>query len=530
MKHKYKLKMTVDGAEHLADVSFNCALDSVFNKRKIRIQDYYGNPNSSIGTKYLSEYITNGIGITSENNVPLIPVETNFSWKGYRNTNYTNLSGNIGKVHLLSENVISKDYSQDNPNLVSGKEINFDYYIDRQNYHIYVPMSLDQEDGETIVCRDNKVNNIGYDLKFARLKFNNDLYWGLDGINDTGRNYRTEKTLTIRESDIKHNYANPNITPLDFDTDVQYEDTVIGGKVIEYTTWNMLVDYGTAPVSVSHDENYIYVFETFLSNYLHPIRIGQYNKPATPYSDYPFKPQNCSYYYNETTKEFERPDGATAPIPVTLNMLVNYIVINKKTLEIVQQNSIVLDNVFSTDLSDYRPYQEEFLLNGLGSGKFIIKKPYNGSIDNLMMQNKLPALLSVYTADDNYVYLFGCFNNQCSAVWRLSKASLTSEIVPTHLLLEMANINDVADFCHTINIRNLYSENSSWADSNGNRFENGLHFSNGQAALINKANGIMNWTGYIDCLKSGEADFGGVQVSSGQTVKFELIEVIENEG
>ena len=98
-RHEYKLKMSVGNDEYFSSIQWTNALDSVFNKRKKRIRD-----NSYLGA--LSEKMTTGIGITNDNNVPMIPMKTNWNFLGYKNINHNDISGSINKVALVCENIV----------------------------------------------------------------------------------------------------------------------------------------------------------------------------------------------------------------------------------------------------------------------------------------------------------------------------------------------------------------------------------------------------------------------------------------
>ena len=518
MKHKYKLRMTVDGVQHEADINFNSVLDNVFNKRKRRIRDYSSNVYPS-NSNTLSGYLTYGVGITNDANVPIIPQDTTFTWKGYRDTDYTNLSGTIGKVHLMCERIVREnqnfydvsDLTLFKSDLV-GSPLSTDFGEDG-----YAAIALD-EDGETLICISNFNNTDKKDIKAARIILN-DTRWGLEGPEGLGAyergeafgdDFRTNGSAYISGSLINHDYTN-NSEARDalFDVDRQTESQTYGQQEISYETWNCFLyckndinneSYGT---SITQDEEYIYMFEYFLGAV---IRMGEYNDPDFPYSQYPFKPENCDYYYNITTRQVEGLES------VEFKPLVNYAVIRKSDMSVIQQNTVFLTNRYYIDFT--------------GKNIAIAKNTTQKKIDDFIfstaeiINNKYPFRMTAVCADGDYVYLMSGFDYNRTDLWCLNSSNILGNSLPSTLTIENVSTANIESFCHTINRRNLFKVPS--VDSG--------YTLGGTYHLVNKSTGIVNWIGFIDWLVSADADFGGVSVSAGQTVRFELIEKIENEG
>lgn len=510
MIHKYKLKMTVDGVEHEADLTFNEALDNVFNKRKKRIHDYGNNVYPS-NQNTLSGYITGGVGITNDAEVPLIPQDTNFTWRGLRNTDYTNITGVIDKVVLTCER-IGRDtnktfYTEDIGTLCNSVIVGHSIgnTFGEAGYGV---IALD-EDGETMYGVATDENSI----KLAKFIIN-DMRWGLDGLEggdalQRGQKFkndiRTREIASVPNSVIDHSYTyNFDAKAQLFDVDEEVEHATVGEQTVDYYTWNCFLNcrndfYGTSNgTSLTQDDNYIYIFEYLLGSV---IRLGQYNP------NYDYRPINCDYYYNMSTKKIEDLGN------VDFKPLLNYVVIKKETMEIVQQNSIFLNNTISIDLSNFGY-----------TGTFDISRDTQIMLNENTMNTQevndagYPFRMFATCADGDYVYLTGGYGDITTSLWRLNVSNIQGETLPETFSIEQVSTSNINDFCHTINRKNLYKTASIWSGLTGDI-----------GYLINKKTGIVNWIGFIDWLVSAEANFNGVTVNTGQTVRFELIEDIENE-
>lgn len=514
MIHKYKLKMTVDGTEYLADVNFNNALDTVFNKRKKRIRDYGNNimPSNS-GT--LSGYMTYGVGITNDNEIPMIPMDTNFSWKGYRNTNYTDITGPINKVTLMCERIVrdsDKTFYTENlgtlfNNNICGQNIGNKFGEDN-----YTVIGL-AEDGETMYGISFKSGN----LKTAKFVMN-DMRWGLDGLEggsayDRGQKFqydiRINTGATIPANEINHAYTyNFDAVAELFDKDEQKETVIIDGQSIDYYTWNCFLScqndyYGTSEgTTITQDDNYIYMFEYLLGAV---IRLGQYDP------NYAYRPSNCDYYYNKSTRQIEGLGD------VVFQPLLNYAVVDKRTGEVVQKQSLYLDNTVTIDMS---------VLSYTGSTPSsrheIILLNETAMAPSIVNTAKYPFRMFAKCADNNYIYFVGGYSGTTTTFWKLDSSLINGEVLPQNLELVEVQTDNINNFCHTINRKNLFKTAALWGPYSYSLVDD-IGF------LVNKSNGIVNWIGFIDWMVSAEADFDNVQVNAGQTVKFELIEVIENE-
>lgn len=518
--HNYKLRMNVDGVAHDANITFNNTLDTVFNKRKKRIRDYDGgiSPKSH---NSLSAYMTGGVGITNDANVPLIPQDTNFTWKGLRDENYTNLSGTIGKVHLMCERIARQNsfYEADLSTLFPLSVVGYSIAVSFGE-HSLIPIALDK-DGETLICVSND-EITGYNLKdiYAERIRLNDMRWGLDGLEGgTAReraakyqnDYRTDGTAFISKSLLNHGYSSNSDAKAElFDVDEDTESATFGDVTVSYDTWNCFLNcrndwYGqSAGTSITQDEDYIYIFEYLLGAV---IRVGQYNDPQKPYSQYAFKPQNCDYFYNISTKKLEGLGN------VQFQPLLNYAVIRKEDMEVVQENQIFLSNTFTIDCSvlDYT--------GSLSNTKDSQIEITEINMDPQVIQdNHYPFRAYAACADENYVYFLTGFTDSHNALYRLNSSNIHGETLPQSLTLEQVSTGNITNFCHTINRKNLFVQSSL----RGGAYKN-------IGVLVNKQTGIVNWIGFIDWLVSAEADFGGVQVTAGQTVRFELIEEVIDE-
>lgn len=510
MIHKYKLKMIVDGVEHEADLTFNETLNNVFNKRKKRYRDY-GIVYASAISHSLSGYLTYGVGITNDAEIPLIPQDTNFTWRGLRNIDYTNITGVIDKVVLTCER-IGRDtnktfYTEDMGTLCN-------YVIVGQNIGNafgeagYGVIALG-EDGETMYGVSTGENSI----KLAKFVIN-DMRWGLDGL-EGGNAYtrgqkfkndiRTRGMASVPNSVIDHSYTyNFDAKAQLFDVDEEVEHATIGEQTVDYYTWNCFLNcrndfYGTSNgTSLTQDDDYIYIFEYLLGAV---VRLGQYN-PL-----YSYRPANCDYYYNMSTKKIEGLGN------IDFQPLLNYAVISKETMEVVQQNSIFLNNTISIDLSNFGY-----------TGTFDISRDTQITLNENTMNTQevidadYPFRLFATCADGDYVYLTGGYSNTTTSLWRLNSSNIQGETLPETLSVEQVSTGNIENFCHTINRKNLYKTASKWSGLTG---EIGY--------LINKKTGIVNWVGFIDWLVSAEANFNGVTVNAGQTVRFELVEDVESE-
>ena len=520
--HNYKLRMLVDGVAHDANITFNSALDNVFNKRKKRIRDY-GSEIYPSNSNTLSGYMTNGVGITNDVNIPLIPKDTNFIWKGYRHTDYTNISGTIGKVVLMCERIVRENnsnfYTVSNdvlfPSTVVGQNIGSSF-----GEHSFLPIALD-EDGETLICISND-ESTGYNLKdiyATRIKLN-DMRWGLDGLEGGSaykrgiafsNDYRTDGTAFISKSLLNHGYTTNSDAKAElFDVDEDTESETFDDVTVSYDTWNCFLNcrndwYGqSAGTSITQDEDYIYIFEYLLGAV---IRIGQYNDPQKPYSQYAFKPQNCDYFYNMSTKKLEGLGN------VQFQPLLNYAVIRKADMEVVQENQLFLSNTFAVDCSilDYT--------GSLSSTKDTQIEITEANMDPQIIQdNGYPFRAFAACADNDYIYFQTGTTSHITGLYRLKSSNIQGETLPESLTLEQVSTGNITNFCHTINRKNLFTIASLRTGDSGN-----------MGRLVNKQTGIVNWIGFIDWMISAEADFGGVQVTAGQTVKFELIEEVIDE-
>lgn len=522
-KHVYKLKMTVDGVEHTAPIVWNDALNNVFNKRKRRISDYRGAISPSY-TDALSSYLTFGIGLTSDAEIPMIPMKTNWNYKGFRNNDYTNISGSVGKVALMCEriprNASSSFYDMDQSVLLKSSVVGTNINDELEyNGEEYVLLGL-ADDGESLYAVNKEL--VSYelkDVKLAKLSLP-DTKFGLDGVEGLGAfrrgqasqgKIRANGMVILSKNDINHNYTyNPSDINALFDVDEEEESQTFDDTTITYKTWNCFFfgrndSYGaSAGTSIVHDENYIYVFEYILGAI---VRIGQYNAPSTPYSEFAFRPQNCDVYYNMTTRQIEGL-GTTEFKP-----LINYAVIKKETMEVMQENSIFLDNRFNIDLSD-------LIYTGISSTitDTVMKLDENTLTDAVISTNQYLFRAFATCADDDNIYFELGYKSNSYRVMSLDSSEIQGESLPETLSLDSVSAANISDFCHTINRTNLFK----LASYRSGRIAN-------LGCLVDKKTGIVNWYGFIDWLVSGVADFGGINVSAGQTVRFELKEEIIEE-
>lgn len=521
-KHEYKLKLTVNGQEYLAPVTWTNALDSVFNKRLCRRQDYGTRIFSNQKADSLSGYMTYGIGIHHEDELPIVPKDVTFDWKGYREQNYSNFSGTINKVALMCENLVRNDdyYDQSNTPIYCFTDTGavdviaknwFEYNNDEEDV-IYKILSF-EPNGNCI---------IGACLKYSGYKDANKIIkvlpkgarWGLDGranltIYQKLHNQNPQMENSISLSDINHNYTY-NYDAIDemVDFDEQTESTIIEGQNIEYNTWNCILyarndHYGTTGgTTITHDDNYIYVIEYLMSKV---IRIGQYNRPSQPYSQYAFKPSNCDYYYNMTTRKLEGLDT------IDFTPFINVKVIDKDTFDIVNEGRVNLSDV-SVDLA-------QVLINFEGvldtSEYEHICLNENTTTDAIIENLKLPFRMFAACVDNTYIYLTSGYGNTVTKLVKIEKADLLGASLPgTISVSEITPSGTISDFCHTIDRKNLFVSGSYYGDNTSENY------------IVNKNTNICNYIGFINWLVSGECEFENIAVSAGDTIKFELIEDI----
>ena len=516
MQFKYKLKMTVDGTEHLAPITWTDALGNIFNKRKRRISDYNGAlglPSATQST--LSGSLTYGVCLTNDANVPLIPKDTNFTWKGKRNTEYTNLSGNVGKVCLTSESVVASNFYNYNglfPNLndFCGQNSGGILYNDI----LYSPLQL-EEDGETMIGIYAPLSASNFEIgRFVA----NDMQWGLDGkrfdnaYNKTIGEVRRKNWTTIYADLVNHKYCYDDeaISEL-YDVDRDTESETFDNVTISYDTWNCLFYLENSyfgnndGTSITHDANNIYIIEYLAAK---RIRIGQYNDPNHPYSQYPFKPENCDIYFNMTTKQLEGLDT------VNFDNLFNVVVVDKETFDVKSIEAKISGlNALSVDLS-------ELVYTALVSTTEVESMKLTS--ENLPSISNYDCALYATCGDNSKVYITAGYGRTINKLYSITVSQFEEDNLPNTFNIVCEMTSEIADFCHTINRRNLYA-NASILSMTLNNTDNNL------GVLVNQETGIVNWIGFINYLVSGIADFGGVSVSSGQTVKFELIEVVSEE-
>jgi len=525
----YKLRATINGVSTDYPVVFNDALNNVFNLRKRRIRDV-GNQIGPCNSNSLSEYLTKGVvfNIDDNNSYPIVPKTGlnigDFSNKHYLGDTFTGVSGNIKKIHLCCERIIrdsDKTFMTENintlfPSVLIGQNISGTLTEDNLE-----PIALD-DDGETLYCVKSYYQ-AETDIKVKKIQLN-DTRWGLNGVEgDTAysrgqkfaNKYRTIDSTIISGLDINHGYTYNDDALRDlFEVDRQTESATFGQETISYDTWNCLIYarndfYGTSNgTSITHDKDYIYITEYLLAG---TVRLGAYNNRYYPYADYPFRPSNCQYYFNQTTRKIE---GLTS---VQLTPILNFVVIDKQTLEVVSNTTLEISfgaaqsaTYTTIDLTDwtYVAFTE--------AGDEIID--FTSYIpENRILTNKYPCRLFSICANGDKVYFTTGMSSNSTELWDANRNYLINPPSVGILLLRKVNTPDIDDFCHTINRGNLFKKASIMSD-----------YVDNFGILFNESTGIVNWYGFIDWLISAEVTLD-ITISASDTIKFELIEDIENE-
>lgn len=514
--HKYQLKLTVGSDEYLADISFNEVLDTCFNKRHRRINDYGGQPYPS-NANTLSGYLTNGVVISNEN-LEKIPKNSGFLWRGYRETEYSNYSGTVGKVGLVCENIIRNSdknfYTADFGSLSALSGLDSAYYTkDGDTYNLF---GLGKE---RQLISTNRTGVLVYPINFERVNLKK-ASWGLDGsanleLRQRFGNDERRTAGTVRVSDnCLNSYTggtggSGSIYDL-FEVDTQTESQTFDNVTVSYDTWNCIFacdnsHYGsTNGESYTQNDDYIFVNEWLLYKV---IRIGQYNAPETPYSQYPFKPSNCDIYYNMTTKQFE-----DVPASASFNGRINYQVISKEDFETF--DGFVSTDNFTVDLSTLQ-YQGS---TSLSKPEVIILNE-NNITPSVYLNDRTPYRFYAVAADSEKIYIGGGYSlYNTTSIYSYSISDLLNESANITLTLEATS--NLGVFLNEIYRRNLYKIACIPEVTNSSGI--GSHI----GPLFDKESGLVNDYGFINWLCSGTAEFENVSISSGQTFKFELVETI----
>lgn len=513
--HKYQLKLTVGSDEYLADISFNEVLDTCFNKRHRRINDYGGQPYPS-NANTLSGYLTNGIVISNEN-LEKIPKNSSFLWRGYRETQYSNYSGTVGKVGLVCENIIRNSdknfYTTPIGGLAGLAGLDAAQYIkDNETYNLF-GLGKEKEFIST-----NRTGVLIYPVNFERINLEK-AKWGLDGSSNLEMRDRfgndERRTLgTVKVSDTCLNAytggtgGSGSVYDL-FEVDKQTETQTFDDITVSYDTWNCLFvcsnyHYGsTNGESYTQNDDYIFVNEWVLYK---AIRVGQYNNPNTPYSEYPFKPSNCDIYYNMSTKKFEE-----VPASASFEGRLNYQIISKEDFESV--DGFVKTNNFTVDLSTLQYTGSTSI-----SEPEVIVLDQNNITSSVYINDRTPYRFYAVGADENKIYLGGGYQlTNTTSLYSYNIADLLQQPETLSLTLEMTS--NIGVFLNDNYRKNLYKIACIPTVS-----ISGVNSSIGP--LFDKESGLVNDYGFINWLCSGTAEFENVSISSGQTFKFELVETI----
>lgn len=508
--YKYQLKLTVGQDTYFADINWNNTLDCIFNKRHRRISDYASKPYPS-NADSLSGYMTGGVIMTGDT-VPKIPVG-NTLWRGFCKTNYSDYTGTVGKVGIVSENIIR------NPNK-TFETMSISDMIEDANLESPVSVSIDgvnniffnlAKDGEELVYFTGSYYDSDY--KISQLKVPGPK-WGLEGCGGVGYRDRllestdlTASNVAYINDEVRHNYVyNKDTAHFDFfEVDEQTQTQTIGGQDITYYTWNACFCfrndfYGTTyGDSYTQNDDYIIANETLLFKVL---RVGQYNSQNFPYADYPFKPSGCDVYFNMTTRQYEF-NNATEDF----NALINYQVIDRETFDDVSIGRAFLTNTFNVSTTN------TYSIIDPNAREYVVCFDENDYAYSDLISQKIPVRFYAATTDGNTVYTVGGTTGTDTAVYSYDLNDLLNgELNITFTFETNTNINN---FLHTYYRKNLYT-NACIPSHTGSGIEH----------TINKETGIVNDKGYLKWTCAGNADFGNISIASGQTFKFELVEII----
>ena len=509
---KYQLKLTVGQNSYVADINWGNTLDCVFNKRHRRIPDYGSAPYQS-ASSYLSDYMTKAI-LIGNGSLLKIPKDDVINWRGNRDTEYTNFSGTIGKVTLASEiftrNMNKTFYTMSLGDMIEDASVSNPVQANVEGDGWCGPFCLDPRDN-TLIYHTNSYFAGSYN--FHKIKVEKSK-WGLDGCSGISyrdrmnqqTTYNAERSIEV-SNECRHDYTfHPEYLLEHFDVDKQRQTQTFGDVDVSYDTWNCCFAFRNDSYGISlgdsytHNDDYIIVNEPLLYKVL---RVGQYNSPSTPYATYPFKPTGCDVYYNMTTRKFEFEN-----VTETFEMFMNYQIIEKENLSSVVEGEIKLTNTFTIDtslvnftgLTDISEYTT-FILNATNYS------------ESYITTNKIPARMFLLTTDGNKIFIGGGFQSTTYAVYSYDINDLLNQNESLTLTLEATS--DLQNFLHTYIRKNLYAFACIPSTNNSDI-----------GYIINQETGVVDDVGFFKWVTSGEADFGGVSIASGQTFKFELIETL----
>lgn len=507
---KYKLKLTVNGAEYISDLRFTDFIKNIFDNPNVPILN-----NGYYGGKSLTENLTGEFVAYDYDHEETIKCdETSFDFCGKVKEDVSGKSGTIKKIALVPDNLISTNYENENmPSLVAGRNQAV-FYIDVNDDRYYV-IDFDTDSKNLIgtsMVAGSPTNSI---YKMAKIAYT-PVRHGLKG-----RQFEVLAEGAVNAnrafgfgsvSNCSHRYAvEANSRRQLYESESEQGDGYVAQTGLLYGP-NSGVLFGGGQTML-YDDFYYYFFEFFaysLANYC--ILDNDAVKPE----GYDIYKQGVNYQFDKTNFEvINICNFARIPKP------------NNKDGERLQGSFVIngLKNNLVVDTTEpFRCYKSSDF-NEINIDDISFKDHIN--------RNDLDTSLQSGAIDNDFIYLGASNTSRAKRLYKINKSLLIQEVLPEEITAELvldnaglddsAALNKILNFCHIINRKNYNYLNGFLTIDNGGTGYCVGHF-------VDKETGVADNLAPFLRSYSAFADFEDIEVKASDVIKVEIIEEIEQEG